>query len=82
MNLSAFPTKLIRIWLILKGSPIKLLWIAGSIVQCKSIPLFWASYINKLEINVAYPFLMKVYDDYDKKIINKDDFVMVLELIQ
>ncbi len=39
-------------------------------------------YINKLEINVAYPFLMKVYDDYEEKIINKDEFVKVLELIQ
>ena len=39
-------------------------------------------YINRLEINVAFPFLMKVYDDYDKSIIDKKTFIKVLELIQ
>lgn len=39
-------------------------------------------YIAKLEINVAYPFLMKVYDDYSKKIIDKLTFLSILELIQ
>ncbi len=39
-------------------------------------------YISKLEINVAYPFLMKVYDDYSKEIIDKSTFVKILELIQ
>ncbi|WNY28939.1 hypothetical protein MmiEs2_11520 [Methanimicrococcus stummii] len=39
-------------------------------------------YINKLEINVAYPFLMKVYDDYSKGVIDKTIFINVLELIQ
>lgn len=39
-------------------------------------------YISKLEINVAYPFLMKVYDDYSKEIIEKSTFVKILELIQ
>jgi uncharacterized protein with ParB-like and HNH nuclease domain len=39
-------------------------------------------YINKLEINVAFPFLMKVYDDYHKEIINKDVFIRLLEFIQ
>ncbi|MDR1198952.1 MAG: hypothetical protein LBK94_08105 [Prevotellaceae bacterium] len=28
-------------------------------------------YINQLEINVAYPFLMKVYEDYDSNVIDK-----------
>lgn len=39
-------------------------------------------YIQKLEINVAYPFLLKVYDDYFKNIITKDTLIEVLELIQ
>jgi uncharacterized protein with ParB-like and HNH nuclease domain len=39
-------------------------------------------YISRLEINVAYPFLMKVYDDYSNLIIDKDTFLKILELIQ
>lgn len=39
-------------------------------------------YINRLEINVAYPFLMKVYDDYHQKLIQKDVFLRVLGLLQ
>ena len=39
-------------------------------------------YINRLEINVAYPFLLKVYDDYSTGIISKNTFVEILELIQ
>ena len=39
-------------------------------------------YINRLEINVAYPFLMKVYDDYHLKLIDKAIFVQVLGLVQ
>lgn len=39
-------------------------------------------YINRLEINVAYPFLIRVYDDYTNQVIDKDIFVKILELIQ
>jgi uncharacterized protein with ParB-like and HNH nuclease domain len=39
-------------------------------------------YINQLEINVAYPFLMKVYEDYNNLIIDKQTFIEILELIQ
>lgn len=39
-------------------------------------------YINRLEINVAYPFLMKVYDDYSNGMINKPTFIKVLDLVQ
>jgi len=39
-------------------------------------------YINHLEINVAYPFLMKVYEDYSREIIDKQVFIAILELIQ
>jgi len=38
--------------------------------------------INNLEINVAYPFILKVYDDYISEKINKETFIEVLELIQ
>ncbi|WP_353734949.1 HNH endonuclease family protein [Okeania sp. SIO1H4] len=39
-------------------------------------------YINRLEINVTYPFMLKVYDDYSSRLISKQTFVDVLELIQ
>lgn len=39
-------------------------------------------YINRLEINVAFPFLLKVYDDYSTSLISKQTFIEVLELIQ
>lgn len=39
-------------------------------------------YINKLEINVAYPFLMKVYEDYSNNVIEKTIFIQILEFIQ
>lgn len=39
-------------------------------------------YINRLEINVAFPFLMKVYEDYSNSVINKSTFISVLSLIQ
>jgi uncharacterized protein with ParB-like and HNH nuclease domain len=39
-------------------------------------------FINKLEINVAYPFLMKVYEDYSKDVIDKQIFISILLLIQ
>ncbi len=40
------------------------------------------TYINRLEINVAYPFLMKVYEDYSENVIDKDTFIKVLDFIQ
>lgn len=39
-------------------------------------------YISRLEINVAYPFLMKVYEDYSEQIIDKATFIEVLDFIQ
>ena len=39
-------------------------------------------YINRLEINVAYPFLMKVYEDYSENVIDKATFLKVLDFIQ
>ena len=39
-------------------------------------------YINRLEINVAFPFLIKVYDDFTTSLIDKQTFLKVLDLIQ
>jgi len=39
-------------------------------------------YINRLDINVAFPFLMKVYDDYYNSIIDQQTFIKILDLIQ
>jgi uncharacterized protein with ParB-like and HNH nuclease domain len=39
-------------------------------------------YISRLEISVAYPFLMKVYEDFGKGVIDKEIFLDILELIQ
>lgn len=39
-------------------------------------------YISRLEINVAFPFLVKVYDDYSCNIIDKTTLIDVLEFIQ
>jgi len=39
-------------------------------------------YIKRLEINVSYPFLLKVYEDYAKEVIDKQEFIGVLELVQ
>ena len=39
-------------------------------------------YINRLEINVAFPFLMKVYEDYSNSVIDKSTFISILSLVQ
>lgn len=39
-------------------------------------------YINRLEINVTYPFLMKAYDDFANSKIDKPTFLKVLNLVQ
>lgn len=39
-------------------------------------------YINRLEINVAFPFLMKVYEDFSNEIIDKTTFISVLSTVQ
>lgn len=40
------------------------------------------SRLNKLEIFVSYPFLLEVFDDYDKNILNKDQFINVLTIVE
>lgn len=39
-------------------------------------------YIKKLEINVAFPFLMKVFLDFERALITKQTFIEILNLIQ
>lgn len=39
-------------------------------------------YINSLEMTVAFPFLMQVYDDYSNEKIDKATFIKVLDLSQ
>src|SRR5258708_1944431 len=36
--------------------------------------------IQTLEINVAYPFLLEVYEDYDQQRISRADFIAILKL--
>jgi uncharacterized protein with ParB-like and HNH nuclease domain len=40
------------------------------------------NYLNRLEIQVAFPFLLPVYNDYSKNVISKEVFISVLRLIQ
>ncbi|MBM3455818.1 MAG: DUF262 domain-containing protein [Bacteroidetes bacterium] len=40
------------------------------------------SYINRLEIDVSFPFLLPVMNDYSKGIIDKQTLIMILQLVQ
>lgn len=39
-------------------------------------------YMNRLEINVAFPFLIKVYEDFAIQTIDKNTFILVLSTVQ
>jgi hypothetical protein len=39
-------------------------------------------YIAQIEINVAYPFLLQVFSDYERNLINKGMLIQVLEMVQ
>lgn len=39
-------------------------------------------YINRLEINVAYPFLLQVFEDTDNGLLSKYELIKILQLIQ
>jgi uncharacterized protein with ParB-like and HNH nuclease domain len=39
-------------------------------------------YINRLEINVAYPFLLQVFEDEENGLIQSSELVSILQLIQ
>ena len=36
------------------------------------------SELRTLDVSVSYPFLMRVYDDYKKSIISKDEFIIIV----
>jgi uncharacterized protein with ParB-like and HNH nuclease domain/predicted transport protein len=38
--------------------------------------------INTLKVDVAYPFLMEVYDDYINQRLSKEDFIAILKLVE
>src|SRR5690606_10773002 len=39
-------------------------------------------YINRLEINVAYPFLLQVFEDAENSVLSRSELIDVLKLIQ
>jgi uncharacterized protein with ParB-like and HNH nuclease domain len=39
-------------------------------------------YISRLEINVAYPFLLQVFEDAENGLLSKEDLIRILQLIQ
>lgn len=39
-------------------------------------------HINRLEINVSYPFLLQVYDDFSQEILGKQGFIQVMSLVE
>ncbi|WP_374541034.1 DUF4268 domain-containing protein [Flavobacterium sp.] len=39
-------------------------------------------YINRLEINVAYPFLLQLFEDTENGLLSKEDLIKILKLIQ
>jgi uncharacterized protein with ParB-like and HNH nuclease domain/predicted transport protein len=38
--------------------------------------------ISTLRVDVAYPFLLQVYDDYEHQLLSRDEFVSVLRLVE
>ena len=38
--------------------------------------------IKSLEVNVSYPFFLKIYKDYNDKIIDKKKFIYIIDLIE
>ena len=38
--------------------------------------------INTLKVDVSYPFLLEVYDDYERQILSKSEFIEILKLVE
>lgn len=38
--------------------------------------------INELKVDVSYPFLLTVYDDYTKQKLSREDFIKVLRIVE
>jgi uncharacterized protein with ParB-like and HNH nuclease domain len=40
------------------------------------------NYVKKIEINVSYPFLLQIYEDFSNSLIDKQTLIKILNLIQ
>lgn len=40
------------------------------------------SEINTLQVNVAYPFILELYDDYENQLLTREDFIAILRLVE
>jgi uncharacterized protein with ParB-like and HNH nuclease domain/predicted transport protein len=38
--------------------------------------------INVLKVDVAYPFFLELYDDYQQKVLSKSDFLAIIRLVE
>ncbi len=38
--------------------------------------------INEVEVNVAYPFLLEAYGDYEQEVLSKEDFLAIIRLVE
>ncbi len=38
--------------------------------------------INHLKVDVAYPFLIEIYDDYMQKLLNEEDVIEIFQLVE
>lgn len=38
--------------------------------------------INTLKVDVAYPFLLEVYEDYTQKLLTQEEFISILRLVE
>ncbi|MGG1663136.1 GmrSD restriction endonuclease domain-containing protein [Brevibacillus sp. NRS-1366] len=38
--------------------------------------------INTLKVDVSYPFLLEVFDDYEQQMLSKEDFIAILKLVE
>ncbi|HZU00240.1 MAG TPA: DUF262 and DUF1524 domain-containing protein [Ktedonobacteraceae bacterium] len=38
--------------------------------------------IHALKVQVAYPFLLEVYEDYAQKLLSREDFIAILKLVE
>ena len=44
------------------------------------LKLYWQEF-KKLDSHVVYPFLLKLYDDYSKQMLTKNDFIRILQVV-
>ena len=44
------------------------------------LKLYWQEF-KKLDSHVVYPFLLKLYDDYSRQILIKEDFKKILQVV-